>query len=114
MDLKWSKQWAEILALLFLVLGFIISVLLQSALISYLSIAVAGFLAGRVYYIKRYKEPILPFVLIILGFLVGYLIGSIWINRIVVLILFAITFWGSYYLHLHKMVTVFKQEPFVR
>ncbi|HLC70876.1 MAG TPA: hypothetical protein VJI32_02655 [Candidatus Nanoarchaeia archaeon] len=114
MDLKWSKQWAEILALLFLVLGFIISVLLQSALISYISIAVAGFLAGRIYYIKRYKEPILPFVLIILGFLVGYLIGSIWINRIVVLLLFAIMFWGSYYVHVHKIMTVYKQEPFVR
>lgn len=114
MDLKWSKKWGEILTLLFLVLGFIISVLLQSALISYLSIVVAGFLAGRIYYIKRYKEPILPFVFIILGFLVGYLIGSIWVNRIMILILFAITFWGSYYLHVHKIVTVYKQEPFVR
>lgn len=112
--MKWEKQWAEILTLFFLVLGFIVSVLFQSALISYLSLAVAGFLAGRIYFIKRYKEPLLPLVLVILGFLVGYLIGSIWVNRVIVFLLFAATFWGSYQLHAKGILKIFKGEQFVR
>ena len=111
---QWHKEWAEVLALLFLVLGFILSVLLQSAVVSYISILVSGFLAGRIYYIKRYKEPLLPLILIILGFLVGYLIGSIWVNRILVLFFFALSFWLSDYLYTQKILTVFKGEQFVR
>ncbi len=111
---KWEKEWAEVLTLLFLVLGFILSVLLQSAWMSYLSILVSGFLAGRIYFIKRYKAPLLPVILIILGFLIGYLIGSIWVNRVLVLLFFAGAFWGSYYLHTHKILPVFKGEQFVR
>lgn len=111
---KWEKQWAEVLTLLFLVLGFILSVLLQSALVSYISILVSGFLAGRIYFIKRYKVPLLPVILIILGFLVGYLIGSIWVNRVLVLLFFGGAFWGSHYLHTHKILPVFKGEQFVR
>ena len=112
--IKWEKEWAEVLTLLFLVLGFILSVLLQSALMSYISITISGFLAGRIYFIKRYKAPLLPVVLIILGFLVGYLIGSIWVNRIFVLLFFTAAFWGSYYLHNHKILPVFKGEQFVK
>ncbi len=112
--IKWEKEWAEVLTLLFLVLGFILSVLLQSAVVSYISIIISGFLAGRIYYIKRYKVPLLPIVLVIVGFLVGYLIGSIWVNRILVLVSFAVAFWGSYYLHTHKILPVFKGEQFVR
>jgi len=112
--IKWQKEWAEVLTLLFLVLGFILSVLLQSAAVSYISILVSGFLAGRIYYIKRYKAPLLPIVLVIVGFLVGYLIGSIWVNRILVLLFFAVAFWGSYYLHTHKILPVFKGEQFVK
>ena len=92
---KWDEEWVEALTVLFLVLGFIVSVLLQSALFSYISVVLSGFLAGRIYFIKRYKEPILPFVLMILGFLLGYLIGSFWASRVGIIIFFSVSFWFS-------------------
>ncbi len=111
---KWDEEWVEALTVLFLVLGFIVSVLLQSALFSYISVVLSGFLAGRIYFIKRYKEPILPFVLMILGFLLGYLIGSFWASRVWIIIFFAAAFWLSYYLHEKRIITIFKSESFVK
>ena len=68
MEFKLEEQWAEVLTILFLALGFVIAVLLQSALFTFLSVIIAGFLGARVYYMKRFSEPIFPFVLIIVGF----------------------------------------------
>jgi len=112
--IKWDEQWAEAFAVFFLVLGLIVSVLLRSAYFSYLTIAFAGFLAGRLYYIKYAKEPILPFILIIIGFLLGYLVGSFWINRFLVLILFALGFALSYYLHMKDILVKFKSRNFIK
>ncbi len=114
MPFKLEDQWPELTALLFLALGFIISVLLQNAFLSYVSIVLSGALAGRIYYMKRFKEPILPFVLIILGFFLGYLLGAFWVNRSLTVVLFLISFGVSYYLHLKKIVTTFKSERFIR
>ena len=114
MPLKLEDQWPELTALLFLALGFVISVLLRNALWSYVSIFSSGLLAGRIYYMKRFKEPIVPFVLIILGFFMGYLLGALWVNRTLTIVFFLISFGVSYYLHLKKIVTTFKSERFVR
>lgn len=111
---KWNEQWAEALAVLFLALGFIVALLLQSAVFSYITIILAGFLAGRIYYIKKLKEPIFPFILIIVGFLLGYLLGSFWASRILTLIFFAGSFYASYYLHLQKILVIFKSENFFK
>ncbi len=111
---KWNEQWAEVLALLFIALGFIISILLRRPLFSYVSVVLAGLVAGRVFYLKRFKEPILPFVLIIIGFLLGYLLGSFWASRFLVLVLFAASFSLSYYLHLKKILVIFKSRQFVK
>ncbi len=112
--MKLDEQWVEILTLFFLVLGFVISVLMQNSFLSYVVIFLAGFLAGRIYYIKHRKEPVLPFVLMMIGFLIGYVTASFWANRIVVLVLFALAFIISYYLHLKKFLTIFKSEDFIR
>lgn len=111
---SWQKDWAELLMLVFIALGFILSVLLQNAAFSYITILLAGFLAGRIYYIKRFAEPILPFVLMIVGFLLGYLIGNFWVSRIWTMILFVLSFGTSYWLHLKKIVGIFKSENFIK
>ena len=114
MEFNLDEQWAEVLTILFLALGFVIAVLLQSALFTFLSVIVAGFLAGRIYFSRRFSEPIFPFVMIIVGFLVGYLLGSIWASRIWILIFFALSFGLSYYLHLKGIFAIFKSEGFVK
>ena len=110
----WAEEWAETFALVFLFVGFIISVLLQSAVLSYLSVLLAGFMGGRIYYIKKLHEPILPFILIIIGFLLGYLLGNFWSSRLWTLIFFGLGFGISHYLHKKKILVIFKSENFVK
>ena len=112
--LKVEEQWVEVFTICFLVLGFMISILLQNRMLSYISILIAGLLAGRIYYTKRFTEPILPFILMILGFLVGYLIGTIWVSKVWMMVLFLGALILSYYLHLKKIIVIFKSEGFLR
>lgn len=112
--IEWQEEWAEAFTLFFLFLGFVISVLLQNAALSYLSILLAGGMAGRIYYIKKMREPIFPFILIILGFLVGYLIGNFWASRFWSLVFFAMGFLASYHLHRKKIFAIFKSPNFLR
>ena len=114
MAIRWSEQWAEVFTLAFIALGFILALLLRSPALSYLSVFIAGFLAARTYYLKRFKEPILPFILIIVGFLVGYLIGSVWVLRFWVLFFFGVGFALSYYLHLKQILVSFKSENYIK
>ena len=114
MNVKWEEQWGENFSLVFIVLGFMVSVLLRSSILSYFSIFLAGLLAGRMFYIKHVKEPILPFFLMIIGFLLGYLLGAIWVSRFLALILFIVAFGSSYYLHLKKIFVIFKSERFIK
>jgi hypothetical protein len=114
MAVNWLEEWAEMSGLFFMVLGFILSILLMIPVLSYISIMIAGFLAGRIYYIKRFSQPILPFIIMICGFLLGYLIGGFWVSRFWILILFGVTFGASYYLHLKKILVIFKSRNFVK
>lgn len=112
--IAWEEEWVEVFATLFFVLGFIIAIFLQSAILSYVSIIISGFVAGRWYYLKRFHEPILPMILIIVGFLVGYLIGAVWVSRFLVFLFFLGSWWLSYYLHLRKILVTFKSKLFIK
>ena len=111
---KLEEQWAETFAVFFLALGFIVSVLIKSPYYSYLSVFLGGFISARLYYFKRFKEPILPFILIIVGFFFGYLAGSIWVSRLAVFVSYSIGFGVSYYLHKKKILVIFKSELFFK
>ncbi len=114
MKLKLEGQWAEVLAILFAVAGFMLSVLLQHALLSYITIIISGLVAGRVFYIKHITEPILPFVLIIAGFLLGYLAGGFWASRALLVLLFVAALAVSYFLHKKGLLKLFKQERWTK
>jgi hypothetical protein len=110
----WEEQWVEVFSIFFLVSGFIAAVLLNNVWLSYLTIFLAGLVAGRIYYIKSLKEPTLPFMLIIIGFFLGYWIGAVWVSRLGVLLIFAASFGASYYLHFKKIIVIFKSRNFVK
>jgi len=111
---EWKDQWVEVLSLFFVALGFVIALLLQSSYYSYLSVLLGGFISARLFYLKKSKEPILPFILIILGFLVGYLVGSFWVNRTLIFLSFGIGYGVSTYLHKNKILGIFKSELFLK
>ena len=112
--MKLEKSWAEALGLALCALGFLLAILLRNPILGYISVFLGGLIAGRIYYLKKYKEPILPFVLMILGFLLGYLAGSLWASRVLVLMYFIVGFIVSYYLHLKEILATFKSENFVK
>ena len=114
MSLKLQEQWAEVFTLAFIILGFILSLALHRQMFNYISIVLAGLMVGRILYIKRFTEPILPFILIIIGFLLGYLLGSFWTSRFLTLTLFILSAIISYYLHLKKIFVIFKSQQFIK
>ena len=107
-------RYAEILAGIFLFLGFFISTSTVNPVFGVISIFIAGFIAGRVYYFKRKKDPILPYILVIAGFVVGFLMGNIWSSRLIVLLFFAIGFGLSYWLYMKNILVSFKSENFLK
>ena len=94
------ERWTEGFFIALIIIGFVLSVFIKSAFISYLIVFVAGLLAGRSIAVLIRKKNIFPYVLIILGFLIGYLIGSIAINisRVLIIIIFLIGSVLSYYI----------------
>lgn len=109
-----DTQWPELFSLTFIILGFILSLLLLNPILSYISIFSSGFIAGRTFFLKRHKEPILPFILIIIGFLLGYVMGSFWANRFLIIVFFALGFYLSYYLHMKKFFAIFKSQSYLK
>ncbi len=114
MGIQWHEEWVQVSATFFLVIGFIIAILSHYALFSYLAIIISGFIAGRLYYLQRFRNPILPSILIITGFVLGYLLGTIWASRVWTLIAFFLAFGISYQLHLKKIITIFKSEHYIK
>lgn len=112
--MKLEKHWPEISMLALAALGFFISVFLQNFLLSYFTSFLLGVLSGGVLFRKRLKEPILPFVLIIIGFFLGYLLGGFWASRLWIFVLFAAGFGTGYYLHLKEIFAIFKSKGFVK
>src|SRR3989338_916990 len=98
MSLKLEEQWAELIALLLLVIGFITAILLHNPFFNYL---------------KSHKHPLMPLILIAVGFLLGYLIGTIWASRFVTFVFFALGFASSPYLLKRKIIGIFKSEQYL-
>ena len=97
-DVFW-KNWVEVAAFSVLLIGFLFAVSMNNAFFVYIVIFVAGLLAGRYYFSKIGKQPLFPFFLIMIGFLVGYVMGTINANRKAVIILFFIGWIISHYAH---------------
>src|SRR3989338_1649727 len=113
-EIRLKIHWPELFALFFTLLGFVISVVITQPGLSYFAVFVSGLLAGRLYYIQRYKQPILPSVLIILGFLVGYVAGSFWVSRFWTIVFFLSGFALSYYMHVKGIIVSFKSKGFIK
>jgi len=92
------RNWAELFFFILLVIGFLLSIATPSAVISYFMIFSCGMMAGRLWF-ERKNKLIFPYFLIIVGFLIGYILGSFYGSRKVILTLFVLGTLISYYLH---------------
>jgi hypothetical protein len=92
------KNWVEICFLILLVMGFVLSLFAPSAVLSYMMIFLVGMYAGRLVYYRK-KSMVFPYVMVMVGFLIGYLIGARYGNWLVIAVLFVLGSIFSYYLH---------------
>jgi len=92
------RNWAEIVAFILLIIGFLFSLAAPSAVLSYFIIFFAGLMAGRFIYYRK-KSMVAPYVIIVIGFFIGYLLGVRYGNWLVITVLFVLGSILSYYLH---------------
>lgn len=96
---KLLENWVEVVAAILLVIGFILAISSRSAVISYFVIFCSGTMLGR-WWVRYKKQGVrLPIIIISIGFLIGFLLGSFYGDRRVMIILFIIGIVGTYYLH---------------
>jgi len=104
----WYEQWGEVVIVLFLILGIVLAVSSRSAVITYAVSILAGVVAGFHLYIRKSKLKLVYYISLIL-FLLGFLLGSFYGSRKIVLVLFLISMYGGYYLG-KKHIFEFKEE----
>ena len=92
------KSWAEFFFFIVMILGFVIALTAPSAVISYIIIFISGMVGGRLIY-DRKKKLTIPYYIIIIGFMIGFLIGTVYGSRKVVIVLFILGVLLSYHLH---------------
>jgi|TARA_B100001971_G_C17698221_1_gene290390 uncharacterized membrane protein len=83
--------------------GVVVSLASPSAVISYFIIFISGIMAGRILY-WRHHSTHFAYFLIILGFLIGFVIGAYYGNRVIVFILFALGAFLGHYLYSKKII----------
>ena len=93
------KNWAEFFFFVLMVTGFIFALWATSfsAVISYIVVFLSGMIGGRLLY-ERKKKLSFPYYMIVIGFLIGYAMGTYYGSRKVVIILFILGVLFSYHL----------------
>jgi len=70
-----QKQWVELLFGVFLIIGIIISFTAPNLPVSFILLFLTGIMAGKMLYFGK-KAIKLPTVLVIIGFILGYTLGT--------------------------------------
>ena len=92
------RSWAEFFFFVVMIIGFIIAIIAPSAVISYIVVFLSRMIGGRLLY-ERKTKLIFPYYIIIIGFIIGYMIGTYYGSRQVVIVLFVLGILLSYHLH---------------
>jgi len=85
--LKYFSDWAELFFLVLLGIGLMVGISSPSAVITYLVGFFAGVMAGRLIYERKNKLRA-PYMLIVIGFVIGYVIGTFYGDKRVTFLLF--------------------------
>ena len=97
------KSWPEFFFMVFMVIGIITALFAPSAVISYIIIFISGMIAGRIMYWRKDKLST-AYLSIFMGFLIGYVIGVYQGDKKVIVILFILGAFLSYYLYNKKVL----------
>lgn len=97
------KNWMEFFFFVLMVIGVVISLLAPNAMINYLIAFFSGMFAGRIVYQRKGKVKF-PYLLILLGFLLGYLVGAYYGSRLITTAMFVAGAITSYKLYDKKIL----------
>ena len=98
MKFDYMLNWAEYFTILLMVIGFLTAITIDNIWLSSLVLFIAGLMAGRLLYGRKEKHKFTHY-LIVIGFLVGYMIGSYSHNKKIIATIFILSAILSYYLH---------------
>ena len=101
--IEFYKNWMELFFFILMVIGILIAFTAPSAVISYAIIFLSGIFAGRLIYERKNKMQF-PYFMVITGFVIGYLIGTYYGSRRIVIALFVIGAILSYKLYDKKIL----------
>ena len=101
---EYYKSWMEFWFLVLILVGLAVALLAPSAFISYLISLISGFFAGRIVY-ERKHNILFPYIMIIAGFTIGYIIGVYYASRWIVFAMFALGAILSYKLYDKKILS---------
>lgn len=96
--LVFFESWVEISFFALLAIGFVLGKLLVDIAVSYLIIAAAGLITGRLVYLRRENDPV-PYYGIGAAFLAGFLLGHRVGAGIVIALIFTAATFLSYRAH---------------
>lgn len=101
-----AYDWPELIAFFLLLIGFVLAIG-TSVVLNYVLISLAGLVFGRAL-VRWRKHHRFPTLLIVLGFLAGFLLGAFHTNRKLIVLLFVACILISY--HLHKLGWISSEE----
>jgi ABC-type uncharacterized transport system YnjBCD permease subunit len=103
MVMHYEKTWMEFWFFVLMLIGVLIALAAPSAAISYLMIFISGMFAGRLIYERKHKFKF-PYLVIIAGFIIGYVAGAYYGSRKMIFVLFIVGAIASHYLYDKKVL----------
>lgn len=95
--------WVEIFFIVFIVLGALLGFLIRNAAMSYTILFLFGLVTGTVIYSKR-NVSLFPYILLVSGFAIGYIVGNRVADIFALLALFVVGNVASYHILNKKML----------
>ncbi len=106
-ELDLAKNWVEYFAILLALLGFLIAVLsYPSPFLTYSIFFICGMLGGKLWWRTRHNLRF-SWAIVLIGFIIGYLLGSPRGKWWIMLIIFFAGMASVYYLHDKKIIKSF-------
>ena len=91
-------DWPEIIAFIILIISFFVALGAGSAIIAYTLVFMAGLIGGRIWFrVKTHFK--VSWSIILMGMLVGFMIGSRYGDRRIIVIFYIFGIVLSYFLH---------------
>ena len=98
-----AYTWVEYVAFMLMLIGFVLAIYSGSAVITYLVSFLSGMFFGRIWFLIRKKEKF-PYIIMISFFLIGFVLGSFYGEKMLIIIFYILGSILSYYISFKKWI----------